>query len=525
MAVHFGLGLEVTPITQAEPPTKTLAILLALWREVLKRQDIGCDDDFFQFGGDSLSAIDLIHRIEEELQYKLPLTILTEAPTVSKLAARLATTALDAINNTICICAGGRQRPLFTMSGRYGNVIAWLPILRSLGPDQPCYGLQPPGMDWTNTRCATLPEMAAHYIGAVKAVQRHGPYRLLGASFGGLVVFEMALQLQRMGEPVEFLGIVDTNPPTCLFEGTADVAQPLLIEDPHDTILLRVAETHVRARRNYVLDSRLEQNLFRGELTYFYCAGNPIVAGHDRRRLWQRFTTRFRLLQLPGLHHTMDREPQYTALQSFLNGCLNGQPLTESDPATVFERTYRIENGDQRIFSSTGDVYRVEPDCIQGCVNVVKAYNETIQFTGWAIEPCKRRPPETIAVFLDDRFLGYGATGAWRPDVAIDLAATAAQYAGFDFYFRRVATARAMERPRLFALSSDGRAAELRIKELAKELATYSQAQWDKLQAQLANSHADCLNLQTQLHAMNNSTCWRITWPLRQIRHIAARYI
>src|SRR5262249_30021258 len=54
--------------------------LLAMWREVLERPDIGCDDDFFLFGGDSLSAVDLLHRVEEELKCSLPLTVLVEAP-------------------------------------------------------------------------------------------------------------------------------------------------------------------------------------------------------------------------------------------------------------------------------------------------------------------------------------------------------------------------------------------------------------------------------------------------------------
>jgi thioesterase domain-containing protein len=124
----------------------------------------------------------------------------------------------------------------------------------------------------------------AHYVSEVKAKQPQGPYRLLGTSFGGLVVFEMALQLQRMGESTEYLLMVDTDPPTCLVEGIADVWQLDAILDtrpqPPDSIEalnFRVAETHLRMTRNYTLDSRLDENLFRGELTYFYCAGNPIV--------------------------------------------------------------------------------------------------------------------------------------------------------------------------------------------------------------------------------------------------------
>jgi acyl carrier protein len=185
--------------TSGDPRTKIQQTLLGLWCDVLKRRDIGCDDDFFLLGGDSLSAVDLLHRIEAELQYKLPITILAEAPTVRQLEVRLQKSTRGAIDDMIGIHTGGGRRPLFAFGGRYGHVLRLLPALRSLGPDQPCYGLQPPGMDWTAAGCATLQQMAAHYIGKVQQVQPRGPYRLLGSSFGGLVVFEIALQLQKMG--------------------------------------------------------------------------------------------------------------------------------------------------------------------------------------------------------------------------------------------------------------------------------------------------------------------------------------
>ena len=507
LAVHFGLGpaFKAAPVAQVEPLTETQRALLALWRDALKRQDIGLDDDFFLLGGNSLSAVDLLHSIEKELQYQLPLNILMEAPTVRQLEDRLGTATLGAINNTLHIHTAGTQRPLFAVSGRYGHCFRLFSVLRALGSDQPCYGLQPPGMDWTTVECATVPEMAAHYIGEVKAVQPHGPYRLLGGSFGGLVVFEMALQLQRMDEAVEFLALIDTDPPTCLLEGGADVAQSDRIEHPEpenwiEALNLRVAETHMHAARNYVLDTRSDQNLFRGELTYFYCKGNPIVAGHDRRRLWQQFApATFRLLPLPGPHGLDDHEPTRTALQNLLRACLNGEPPTESDPAMVFCRTYRIEKHAQResILSSMREVYCIEQDGVQGYVDTFKTDTEGTRISGWAVEHCQRKPAQTVAVFLGDRFLGYGASGISRPDVAKHLAATSAQYAGFSFNFRRVAAGSAIERPRLFVLSSNGRAAELRFS-AEQEAMTLRAEQSEKMR-------------------------WRITAPLRRVRRLAER--
>ena len=262
---------------------------MALWRDVLKRQDIGCDDDFFLRGGDSLSALDLLHRIEEELQYQLPLTILMEAPTVRQLEFRLEKSTLGAPTNVIRIHTAGQQRPLFSVCGRYGHAVRLLPVLRSLGPDQPCYALQPPAMDWTTVGCATIQQMAAHYIGEVKAVQPRGPYRLLGTSFGGLVTYEMALQLQQSGEQVEFLGMVDTNPPTCVFEDALDVGHSIrLEEDPRtgrpssiEASNERVAEFPPPGSSRIRVGRSFEPEPFRRRTHVLLLHGKP---GHRRER-------------------------------------------------------------------------------------------------------------------------------------------------------------------------------------------------------------------------------------------------
>lgn len=52
--------------------------------------------------------------------------------------------------------------------------------------------------------------MSRGYIEAMRSVQPEGPYRVLGWSMGGLVAFEIACQLQAMGEEVDFLGMLDS---------------------------------------------------------------------------------------------------------------------------------------------------------------------------------------------------------------------------------------------------------------------------------------------------------------------------
>jgi pimeloyl-ACP methyl ester carboxylesterase len=416
----------------------------------------------------------------------------------------------------IGIHTAGRQRPLFVLNGLTSNILPLLSVLRSLGADQPCYGLQPPGTGWASIGCTTLPQIAAHYIGEIKTVQPHGPYRLLGSSFGGLVAFEMALQLQKRGQAVEYLTMVDTIPPTCLSEDGIDYWQnPTEWPWPRHTdriirlLFQKVFETHLRMQHDYVLDSRLDQNVFRGELTYVLCTGRAVVAQYDRRRLWRRFASRFRMLQLPSPHDPAAHQEALRAFQTLLRTTLDGKPQSWSDPTSVYDGVYRLDTRDQSecIVGSMGNVYRIVQDRIQGYVESVRIDAGMVLVEGWAVEPCQRQPAQTIAVFLGGRFLGYGASTVPRPDLAKLLAATSIQYAGFKFQFPRSAEAGVAGRPRVFVLSSAGRAAELPI-----------WVEYNKLISEL-----EAISLTHELEAMKNSTCWRITRPLREIRHMAAR--
>jgi thioesterase domain-containing protein len=81
-----------------------------------------------------------------------------------------------------------------------------------MAPEQPFYGIQPQGISGDMPLLGTVEEMASCYIAAMRKHQPVGPYYIGGYSFGGLVAFEMARQLQSEGESVGLLVLVDTYP-------------------------------------------------------------------------------------------------------------------------------------------------------------------------------------------------------------------------------------------------------------------------------------------------------------------------
>lgn len=67
--------------------------LCTLFARALDREHFGPDEDFFEYGGQSVSAMLLVSRIGEELGAEVALSELFEAPTPNRLAQRLGITA------------------------------------------------------------------------------------------------------------------------------------------------------------------------------------------------------------------------------------------------------------------------------------------------------------------------------------------------------------------------------------------------------------------------------------------------
>jgi len=195
------------------PSDPVQAKLAGIWEELLAKRPVGIRDNFFELGGHSLIAVRLMRRIEQAFHRKLPLAALFEAPTIEQLAAILGRDAWSpSFSLAVPIQPLGKRPPFFCVHGLGGAVLRFQELARHMAPDQPFYGIQPQGIDGEMPFLDCVEEMASRYIAEMRKVQPEGPYYIGGYSFGGLVAFEMARQLNTGGEAVAFLGLVDTYP-------------------------------------------------------------------------------------------------------------------------------------------------------------------------------------------------------------------------------------------------------------------------------------------------------------------------
>nr|VFK12474.1 MAG: amino acid adenylation domain-containing protein [Candidatus Kentron sp. LPFa] len=203
------------PPSLHRPRSVTEQDLLAIWRDVLQNGAVGIYDNFFELGGHSLLAIRLASRIADAFGTALPPQALFRFPSVAELAGYLAQANPDLPWSTlVALQPRGDKAALFCVPGGGGNVFYFYPLARALGPEQPFYGLESLGMDGKQPPHATVEAAAAHHIRQIRKRWPHGPYRLAGHSFGGLVAFEMAQQLCRAGETIAMLAVLDTLPPS-----------------------------------------------------------------------------------------------------------------------------------------------------------------------------------------------------------------------------------------------------------------------------------------------------------------------
>jgi thioesterase domain-containing protein len=140
-----------------------------------------------------------------------PLTIY-QAPTIAALADVLEEPELPRFPTLFKIKAGTELPPIFMSTGMGGTVMEFFQLVRQIETNHPIYGLQLKGMDGVQEPCRRIEELAQFNLDAVRAMQPHGPYILIGYSLGGLVALEMAQRLSKEGEKIALLVMVETYP-------------------------------------------------------------------------------------------------------------------------------------------------------------------------------------------------------------------------------------------------------------------------------------------------------------------------
>ncbi|MCW3464996.1 thioesterase domain-containing protein [Chitinophaga nivalis] len=105
--------------------------------------------------------------------------------------------------------------PVFWLHGGGGGIQPYIMIAQM--SQRPFFGIQARGWMKENVKpIRGVKAMAAYYVEILKAVQPHGPYDLGGYSLAGCLAYEMTGLLQRAGEVVNSIVMIDSLSPAGL---------------------------------------------------------------------------------------------------------------------------------------------------------------------------------------------------------------------------------------------------------------------------------------------------------------------
>lgn len=238
------------------PRTPGEQLLAELWSTVLGTDRVGIEDNFFDLGGTSISVIQLSGACRRAGVEISPRDVF-EQPTVRGQAMRAIERSRDdadapvldtvfgaghtgTTRTVVTLRGGGDGRPVFCVHPSGGGVAWYLPLARALPTAHPVHALQPLGMDGREAPAETIEDMAAGYLADLRLVQPEGPYVVVGWSLGGTIAFEMARQLDRLGEPVQLILLEPTLP---------EVARTIDLHRPARDSYLRGADLAERILR------------------------------------------------------------------------------------------------------------------------------------------------------------------------------------------------------------------------------------------------------------------------------------
>lgn len=318
-----------------EPPLPGLESTVAtIWAHALALDEVGRTETFYELGGDSLTAAQILVHIKDRFGIVFTQADLAGAPTVAQFCATVAarlqsdqaprrtlastTVALrvPAVSNT--------RLPWFCFAGAGASALTFASLAAHAEPDRPVYAFQPNGLENRGVPDWTVARAARRHHKDLRRLQPHGPYTLVGHSLGGFIALEMARRLESRGETVELVVLLDPFlPPAAVREVRRRMPDAILTLDAPP---LRGRELWARRLRvplaGIVRFDREAQTKALEEVGVRvgrmhrpapWAGRTLLVLSHlnqDDPRLWAHILTgELQVTRVPGDHHSVIREP------------------------------------------------------------------------------------------------------------------------------------------------------------------------------------------------------------------------
>lgn len=315
--------------------------LLTIWANSLDfpKEKISVENDFFDLGGNSLSAILLAVSVEKHFSTYFPIkyvmkntTIEAQANIIIEQKKKYKTQPIflnheilkDFNSPLVPIVVGQHQYSIYLIHPIGGTIFRYMNLARYLGKYYNVYGIQDPGIEAKSFLFHSLEELSAHYLKIIQNHQQKGPYIIGGASYGGNVSIEIARQLiDKSCNDVYILSCdawalypaMVNNNRDWFEKNVARQARDLRDMLPEDIKLPELLLDLVWQRQQLIAQYKVEKRPYK--LALFKAADlTPVLEPiQDAYNHWQDFSElKLDRYIVPGNHESMLNEPNTPAL-------------------------------------------------------------------------------------------------------------------------------------------------------------------------------------------------------------------
>ncbi len=209
---------KIRNINFVPPVTKSQKILADIWSQVLHTETIGIKDNFYDLGGDSLKAVEIVSKAEK-CGISISLAEMFAHGTIAELSE-----IVDRKNNAdfnknygnIMLLREGNEddKELFLIHAGSGEVGGYVELCKHLDKRYKCWAFHALERKEISPENIDMKSLADTYIKNLNKVRPHGPYNLIGWCVGGTIAFEIASQLEKQGDEVRQLILINSNAPS-----------------------------------------------------------------------------------------------------------------------------------------------------------------------------------------------------------------------------------------------------------------------------------------------------------------------
>lgn len=200
-------------VAYIEPRNALEEKIADIWLHVMKWDKVSIQDNFFESGGNSLTAVTFINRLNKEMNISIPMQAIFQAPTIESLALYIKQNNNKSGSRLINLNNSTKNDRIFCWPGLGGYPMSLKPLAEKVTSEAKFIAIQAHGLNDKEIPFNTIQEMAEADIKLIKKEQPAGPYTLWGYSFGARVAFEVAHQLEASGETVEALYLLAPGSP------------------------------------------------------------------------------------------------------------------------------------------------------------------------------------------------------------------------------------------------------------------------------------------------------------------------